>query len=75
MCSRICLVDGPVYNWHGAPWDALVETVGLIRPLYAQFYPVDRPTPESWVEKLSHDEVARRATEMQARTGVPCEPY
>ena len=72
---QTCLMDGPVQNVRGPQWDALVEAVGLIKPLYVQLYPVERPTPEAWVEKITHTQVAQLAADMQARTGVVVEPY
>jgi hypothetical protein len=38
-------------------------------------YPVDRPTPEPWVRKVSPEIVLERAAELQARTGVPAEAF
>jgi wyosine [tRNA(Phe)-imidazoG37] synthetase (radical SAM superfamily) len=72
---QTCLIDGPVQNVRGEPWEALVQAVGTIQPLYAQLYPIDRPTPEPWVQKVPRDIVLERAAEMQARTGVPVEAF
>ncbi len=72
---QTCLIDGPVQNIQGSPWEALVTAIGRIRPTLVQLYPVDRPTPELWVRKVPHDVVLERAAELQARTGVPAEAF
>jgi wyosine [tRNA(Phe)-imidazoG37] synthetase (radical SAM superfamily) len=73
---QTCLVDGPVaQNVRGEPWEALVQAIGRIAPTSVHLYPVDRPTPESWVEKVPHALVMAKAAELQDRTGVPVEPY
>lgn len=72
---QTCLVDGPVQNVRGEPWEALVRAVGRVSPEYVQLYPVERPTPEPWVQRVPHTIVLERATEMQARTGVPVEAF
>ncbi|NJK81493.1 MAG: hypothetical protein HC914_17075 [Chloroflexaceae bacterium] len=75
---QTCLIDGPVgtaQNIHGKPWDALVEAIGTIKPIVVHLYPIDRPTPEPWVQKVAHEVVMERAREIAARTGVPVEPY
>jgi wyosine [tRNA(Phe)-imidazoG37] synthetase (radical SAM superfamily) len=72
---QTCLIDGPAQNVRGEPWEALVQAVGTVKPLYAQLYPIDRATPEPWVQKVPRDVVLERAAEMQARTGVPVEAF
>jgi wyosine [tRNA(Phe)-imidazoG37] synthetase (radical SAM superfamily) len=72
---QTCLIDGPVQNVRGQPWDALVQAIGYIKPMYVQLYPVERPTPEPWVQKVPHDVVMERAAEIERRTGVAVEPY
>lgn len=72
---QTCLIDGPVQNVRGAPWSALVQAVGVIRPLYVQLYAIERPTPEPWVQKVSRETLRERAATMQACTGVPVEVY
>lgn len=72
---QTCLVDGPVQNVRGEPWDALVAAIGRVAPQVVHLYPVDRPTPEPWVQKIDHATVMERAAELQQRTGVPVEPF
>lgn len=73
---QTCLIDGEhAQNVRGAPWDALVQAIGRIQPTCVHLYPVDRPTPEPWVQKVDYDTVLQRAAELQQRTGVPVEPY
>lgn len=78
---QTCLVDGPAdhphaaQNIHGPPWEALVQAIATIRPAVVHLYPIDRPTPEPWVQKVPHAVVMARAAEIAQRTGVPVEPY
>jgi wyosine [tRNA(Phe)-imidazoG37] synthetase (radical SAM superfamily) len=72
---QTCLVDGPVQNIRGEPWDALLQAIGVIAPECVHLYPIDRPTPEPWVQKVPHAVVMARAAEIEERTGVPVEPY
>lgn len=72
---QTCLIDGPVQNIRGAPWDALVDAIGSIKPTCVHLYPVDRPTPEPWVQKVPYEVVMARAAEIEARTGVRVEPF
>jgi wyosine [tRNA(Phe)-imidazoG37] synthetase (radical SAM superfamily) len=72
---QTCLIDGPAQNIRGAPWNALVRAIGSIKPTCVHLYPVERPTPEPWVQKVSHDVVMERAAELEQRTGVRVEPF
>jgi wyosine [tRNA(Phe)-imidazoG37] synthetase (radical SAM superfamily) len=72
---QTCLVDGPAQNVRGAPWEALVQAIATIAPESVHLYPIDRATPEPWVQKVSHEMVMARAAELQERTGVPVEAY
>lgn len=72
---QTCLVDGPVQNVRGEPWRALVCAIGEIKPTCVHLYPIDRPTPEPWVQKVPYDVVMACATELELRTGVPVEPF
>jgi wyosine [tRNA(Phe)-imidazoG37] synthetase (radical SAM superfamily) len=72
---QTCLIDGPVQNVHGAPWDALVRAVGRVQPTLVQLYAIERPTPEPWVQKVPAAVLQERAEEMQQRTGVPVELF
>jgi wyosine [tRNA(Phe)-imidazoG37] synthetase (radical SAM superfamily) len=72
---QTCLVDGPVQNVRGAPWDALVAAIGRIAPTCVHLYPIDRPTPEPWVQKVPHETVMACAAAIEQRTGVPVEAY
>jgi wyosine [tRNA(Phe)-imidazoG37] synthetase (radical SAM superfamily) len=72
---QTCLIDGPVQNIRGEPWEALVQAIATIQPHYVQLYAIDRPTPEAWVQKVPHETVVARAKEMQARTGIEVDAY
>lgn len=72
---QTCLIDGPVQNVRGTPWEALIAAIGKVAPDHVQLYPVDRPTPEPWVQKVSHEVVLERAAEMQERTGIPVDAF
>jgi wyosine [tRNA(Phe)-imidazoG37] synthetase (radical SAM superfamily) len=72
---QTCLIDGPVQNIRGTPWEALVQAIATIQPHYVQIYAIDRPTPEAWVQKVPHETVVARAKEMQARTGIEVDAY
>ncbi len=70
---QTCLIDGPVQNVRGVPWEALVAAIGQVAPDSVQLYPVDRPTPELWVQQVPRALVRERAAELQARTSIPVE--
>jgi len=70
---QTCLIDGPVQNVRGAPWEALVAAIGQVAPDSVQLYPVERRTPEPWVKQVPRTLVQARAAELQARTGIPVE--
>lgn len=72
---QTCLIDGPVQNIRGEPWEALVAALARVRPDTIQLYPIDRPTPEPWVAKVPNDVVRERAREIEERTGIPVEAY
>lgn len=72
---QTCLIDGPVQNIRGEPWEALVEAIGSIKPDYVQLYAVDRPTPEPWVQKVPQAVVMERAAELEQRTGITVEAF
>ncbi len=72
---QTCLIDGPVQNVRGAPWEALVAAIARVSPQYVQLYPIDRPTPEPWVRKVPQIVVQQRAEELEARTGIPVEAF
>jgi wyosine [tRNA(Phe)-imidazoG37] synthetase (radical SAM superfamily) len=72
---QTCLVDGPAQNVRGKPWDALVHAIERVGPECVHLYPIDRATPEPWVQKVPHDLVMERAAEIEARTGIPVEAY
>ncbi len=72
---QTCLIDGPVQNIYGKPWENLVKAIDYIRPESVQLYPVDRPTPEPWVRKVPGAVVIERAAELERQTGIPVEPF
>lgn len=72
---QTCLVDGPVQNIRGEPWEALIHAIYTIAPTYVQLYSIDRPTAVPWVQPIPPENLQQRASEMQVRTGVPVEAY
>ncbi len=72
---QTCLVDGPVQNIRGDPWESLIHAIYTIAPTYIQLYSIDRPTAVDWVQRVSPEILQQRASEMQARTNVPVEAY
>jgi wyosine [tRNA(Phe)-imidazoG37] synthetase (radical SAM superfamily) len=72
---QTCLIDGPVQNVRGEPWEALVQAITHVSPVCVHLYPIERTTPEPWVLKVPHEVVMARAAELQERAGVPVEPY
>ncbi|MCJ7667147.1 MAG: hypothetical protein MUP04_02475 [Anaerolineae bacterium] len=47
------ILDGPVQNVRGKPFDRWVETLTWIAPKEVQIYTADRPVAEAKVEKVS----------------------
>jgi wyosine [tRNA(Phe)-imidazoG37] synthetase (radical SAM superfamily) len=72
---QTCLIDGQVQNVHGQPWEALIQAIAYIKPECVHLYPIDRPTPEPWVQKVPNDMILERAAEIETRTGIPVEAY
>jgi len=69
------ILDGPVQNVRGEPFDRWVETLAWIAPQEVQIYTTDRPVAEAKVEKVPKAILLEMAREAEARIGVPVRAY
>ena len=69
------ILDGPVQNVRGKPFDRWAETLASIAPQEVQIYTTDRPVAEAKVEKVPKAILLEMAREAEARTGIPVRAY
>ena len=65
------LIDGPVSNVRGEPFEAWLAALAEVRPAHVQIYSTDYPVPESGVERVLPYQLKRIAEDVKARTGLP----
>ena len=69
------ILDGPVQNVRGKPFDRWVETLAWIAPQEVQIYTADQPVAEAKVEKVPKAILLEMAREAEGRTGIPVRAY
>ena len=69
------LVDGPVSNVRGEPYQAWLDTLAEIGPTQVQIYSTDRPVPDAGIERVPPETLARIAGAVEARTGLQVDAY
>jgi wyosine [tRNA(Phe)-imidazoG37] synthetase (radical SAM superfamily) len=69
------ILDGPVQNVRGKPFDRWVETVASIAPQEVQIYTTDRPVAEAKVKRVAKATLLEVAREAEVRTGIPVRAY
>jgi len=69
------ILDGPVQNVRGKPFDRWVETLAWIAPQEVQIYTTDRPVAEAQVEKVPKAVLLEMARVAEARIGIPVRAY
>lgn len=69
------LIDGPVSNVRGAPFEAWVAALAEIRPRQVQIYSTDYPVAEDSVQRVPPYELRRIAEEVARRTGLAARAF
>jgi len=69
------LIDGPVTNCSGQPFENWLEAVCSVSPQRMQIYSTDRPVPEAEVRRVPVEELQRIAGEVSRRTGIQVEAF
>jgi wyosine [tRNA(Phe)-imidazoG37] synthetase (radical SAM superfamily) len=69
------LVDGPVSNVRGEPYQAWLAALSEVGPTQVQIYSTDRPVPDAGIERVPPETLARIAGEVEARAGLQVDAY
>ena len=69
------LVDGPVSNARGDPYQAWLAALSEIRPTQVQIHSTDRPVPDAGIERVPPFESRRIAKDIKERTGLRVDAY
>lgn len=69
------LIDGPVTNVRGKPYEDWLEALRVVQPQRVQIYSTDRPVPDRGVRRVSPEELRRIAGEVTQRLGIPVEAF
>jgi wyosine [tRNA(Phe)-imidazoG37] synthetase (radical SAM superfamily) len=69
------LVDGPVSNVSGEPYEAWLAALSEIGPTQVQIYSTDRPVPDAGINRVPPSELRRIAEDIKRRTGLRVDGY
>lgn len=71
MITRGSHEDRPIDNSTDAEIDALIEAYKVIRPRSIMIYSLDRPTPETHLQRVPREELDRIAARITTATSIP----
>jgi wyosine [tRNA(Phe)-imidazoG37] synthetase (radical SAM superfamily) len=69
------LVDGPVSNTRGEPYQAWLAALSEVGPTQVQIYSTDRPVPDAGIERVPPSELRRITEDIKERTGLRVDAY
>lgn len=69
------LVDGPVSNVRGEPYQAWLAALSEIGPAQVQIYSTDRPVPDAGIQRVPPSELKRIAEDIKKRAGLRVDAY
>ena len=75
LITQSVLIDGPVTNLRGEPFEAWLRTLAEIQPTEIQIYSTDRPVAEPTVKRVSPATLRTIARAVERYTGVPVDAY
>jgi wyosine [tRNA(Phe)-imidazoG37] synthetase (radical SAM superfamily) len=75
LILQTVLIDGPVTNAGGEPYEAWLRTLGELKPAQVQLYSTDYPVPIAEVQRVPAFRLRQLAETVERRTGVPVQAY
>jgi wyosine [tRNA(Phe)-imidazoG37] synthetase (radical SAM superfamily) len=69
------MVDGPVRNFEGKPFESWISALVRIRPELTQLYTTDRPVADARVTKLTDEQLELIASQIRKLTGMAVQAY
>ena len=75
LITQTVLIDGPVTNARGDPFEAWMVTLAEIQPTRIQIYSTDRPVAEPFVRRVPLTTLHRIGRAVEQYTGCPVNAY